>query len=400
MQLCGVDLSGVILEGARLSGANLNGANLSDANLRDVNLSDAEIRGANLVRVNLSESILISAQISDTHLTDAILSRARLGNADLSCAELRSADLSGADLTGTNLSNANLSGVDLNDAILSRANLTGADVRSASLVGTILQDTDLRDADLRGANLRDADLTGANFNNATLGWTALGRLNLAVARSLEQVKHLGPSTLGLDTLAHSGQGIPTEFLRGCGLTPWEILQCRMYDEALTPHEISELQIQIFDKRTHGPLFIAGVFISYSHADSDFVDRIHKRLQASGFPVWLDRHDLLAGDLQKQVARAIRLQDVVVLVLSENSIRSDWVENELEMARNKEKEHNRDVLCPLALDDSWKSKLDHTSSNRALWRTLPKKTVLDFSAWDSDAFDEQFRKLARGLKLNY
>jgi hypothetical protein len=43
-----------------------------------------------------------------------------------------------------------------------------------------------------------------------------------------------------------------------------------------------------------------------------------------------------------------------LTLSEHSLKSDWVEHEVRSARELEKELGRDVLCPVALDDSWKS----------------------------------------------
>ena len=99
--------------------------------------------------------------------------------------------------------------------------------------------------------------------------------------------------------------------------------------------------------------------------------------------------------------AIRLNDVVLLVLSESSLASDWVENELEMARRKEKEQNRDVLCPVALDDHWKVKIKNPKSNDwHLWRTLAEKHVLDFSGWQSDGFEEPFRKLLDGIKRYY
>ena len=63
----------------------------------------------------------------------------------------------------------------------------------------------------------------------------------------------------------------------------------------------------------------------------FVDKIYARLKQEGANVWLDRHDMVAGPMQKQVFQGIRLNDVVLMVLSESSLKSDWVENELDMA---------------------------------------------------------------------
>ena len=78
------------------------------------------------------------------------------------------------------------------------------------------------------------------------------------------------------------------------------------------------------------------------------------------------------------------------------MKSDWVENELEIARKKEKEEERDVLCPVALDDSWKGKVE----GDPLWRQLTKKVVLDFSRWKTKKFGPQFDKLVKGMKIHY
>jgi hypothetical protein len=59
------------------------------------------------------------------------------------------------------------------------------------------------------------------------------------------------------------------------------------------------------------------------------------------------------------------------------------------------------LCPVALDDSWKAKVqDKESDDRHLWRTLTKKNILDFSGWQSGGFEEPFRKLLDGIKRYY
>jgi TIR domain len=119
---------------------------------------------------------------------------------------------------------------------------------------------------------------------------------------------------------------------------------------------------------------------------------------------LDKHDMVAGTIQDQVWRAIQTHHAVILVLSEDSIKSDWVENELDMARRKEKDEGRAVLCPVTLDDAWKAMVNAGDGpghpSRVLWRTLQQKLVMDFSAWKTEAFDEEFGKLVRGLRVNY
>jgi len=365
---------------------DLSRANLSRANLIGANLSRADLREANLIEANLRE-----AKLGRADLREANLREASLGEAKLSRADLRTTNVSGANLREANLREADLLGADL-----SEANLNNADLHCADLRVTKLCSADLRGASLVGANLNFAHLDGADLAGAFCLGTVFAGLDLCQVHGLEQFCHRGPSTVGVDTLARSRGRIPEPFLRGCGFAPWQVLVARLHDPTLMADEINDIVYRIFNERTKGPLMVGGVFISYSHADSGFVDQVYERLDQEGVPVWLDRREAVAGSLQRQVFDAMRLTDVVLLVLSEASVHSDWVEHELEMARQKEKTEQRDVLCPVALDAAWKAKLDDV-----LWRQVKKEYVLDFSAWENpQAFDAQFRKLLKGLKIYY
>ena len=185
------------------------------------------------------------------------------------------------------------------------------------------------------------------------------------------------------------------FLRGCGLSEVDIECAKLHEPALTPLQVCDITHRIAELRMQ-PIAIGGVFISYSHEDATFVDKLYDRLGKENVRVWLDRHDMIAGDMQRQVTRALRLNDVVVIVLSEHSVESAWVEKELEDALKKEKAEKRHVLCPVALDDAWRGKTDDV-----LWRQLFKKSVLDFAKWEDEAnFEAQFARLLKGLKIFY
>jgi len=102
-------------------------------------------------------------------------------------------------------------------------------------------------------------------------------------------------------------------------------------------------------------------------------------------------------MEKQFDRAMRQNPTVVLILSSNSIKSDWVEHEVRLARGLEKETGCDVLCPIALDDSWKS----SPWPKRVMEQIMEYNILDFSAWEDDSqFDGMFRKLIDGLELFY
>ena len=138
-----------------------------------------------------------------------------------------------------------------------------------------------------------------------------------------------------------------------------------------------------------------VFISHSSVDKPFVEKLYRRLDEEGLQPWLDKYDLYSGDLQKQIRPAVESRNVFVIVLSAESVNSDWVEAELDWARQCEKEKGIDKLCPVALDDSWCAKMDDV-----LWRQLKRMLVLDFSSWKTKAFETPFGQLVRGIEANY
>lgn len=183
--------------------------------------------------------------------------------ADLSGANLMSkADLSGANLSGANLSGAYLSGANLRWANLSKANLSRADLSEANLRAAVLPKADLSGADLSEADLFSVFLDGANFERATVGYTIFASVNLSSCSGLDSVKHVGPSTLGVDSIIRSKGRIPEIFLRGVGLPDGWIT----YIPSLVGDDI-----QFFS-----------CFISYSSLDKPFAVQLHDALQSKGY----------------------------------------------------------------------------------------------------------------------
>ncbi len=373
----------------------------------EIDLSIADLGGS-----SLSEAQLGLANLFGANLRDANMSRAYLNDADLNGAYLNRADLADTNLIGAHLSNTDLSGSNLNGANLTGANLIGAllfkaDLRKADLTEAYLMEANLAKANLTGANLSDANLNGANFNesllvecsflSAVVGKTTFGSLDLSKAIDLDTIYHMGPSTIGTDTIAKSQGKIPEVFLQGCGLSDWEIEEVKIYNRDLGNEEINKILYKIYDLRATQALQVSPLFISYSHGDSTFVDKLESQLNKKGIRFWRDIHDMKAGRMEKQIDRAISQNRTVLLVLSENSIKSDWVEHEVRTARGLEKDMGRDVLCPVALDDSWKS----SPWPKRVMEQIMEYNILDFSAWkDDDKFEGMFRKLIDGLELFY
>jgi hypothetical protein len=222
-------------------------------------------------------------------------------------------------------------------------------------------------------------------------------VDLSETKGLENVRHLGPSTIGIDTIAKSKGQIPEVFLQGCGLSDWEIEISKLYKPDLSNEQIQDIQYRMYDLRANRALQISPLFISYSHIDSEFVDKIGACFTEIGTRYWRDIHDMKAGSIEEQVGRAIRQNQIVILVLSEHSTRSKWVKHEVRTAWLVEKDTGSKVLCPIALDDSWRSS---PWPKRIIERIL-KYNIIDFSVWKDDRkFDEMFHRLIDGLELFY
>ncbi len=141
-----------------------------------------------------------------------------------------------------------------------------------------------------------------------------------------------------------------------------------------------------------------LFISYSHADREFVEQLEKRLEAARIRYWRDKHDATAGPLDKIISHAIDSSGTVLLILSDKSINSTWVKFEIDKANSRYFKSDIPVLCPIALDHSWKE--GRWPEN--LMRTLIEFNILDFSSWSKGEAhrDKLFKKLIDGLKLFY
>ena len=275
---------------------------------------------------------------------------------DLSEADLSEADLHLADLSGANLLRANLVEAKLIEANLSGANLSGADLSEADLGGAILSAADLKDSVMK--------------------YTLVVDLDLSVAKWLETVKHVGPSTVGIDTIYRSQGNIPEIFLRGAGVP--ENFIAYMKSLAGTP--------EAFEYYSS--------FISYSTKDQKFADLLHSQLQSKGARVWLATEDLKIGDkFRAKIDEAIRLFDKLLLVLSKDSVKSTWVEAEVEAAFEKERKQGRPVLFPIRLDDA-------VIEADEAWAANIRRTrhIGDFRKWkDHDEYQKAFARLMRDLE---
>lgn len=90
------------------------------------------------------------------------------------------------------------------------------------------------------------------------------------------------------------------------------------------------------------------FISYSRRNTNFAERLARDLSDAGVEVWIDFRQIHAGERWKdEIRRGVERSEVIVIVLSPDSVVSEWVQFEINYGREKNK-----VLLPIMAVDCY------------------------------------------------
>jgi hypothetical protein len=225
-------------------------------------------------------------------------------------------------------------------------------------------------------------LSGANLSGAIFRLTFLSDLDLSMAQGLEDAKHLSHSTIGLDTVYRSQGKIPESFLRGCGVPESFIVYMRSL--------------------TRAPSDLYSCFICHSTEDQDLAERLYADLQARGVRCWLAPHDAQGGrKIHEQFDEAIKAYDKLLVILSDASMKSNWMKTEITNAHAREQEQRQQMLFPISRVafnriKEWRLYDADTGINTA--GEIRKRLIADFSNWKNhDSYQQAFERLVRDLK---
>ncbi len=176
----------------------------------------------------------------------------------------------------------------------------------------------------------------------------------------------------------SGGKIPEVFLRGAGVPDYFITFFIIFMQSLTAEAIK----------------FYSCFIFHSSKDQEFVERLYADLQSKGVRCWYAPEDLKIGEpFLLGIEQGIRLHDKLLLILSENSVNSGWVQQEVLSAMAKEQGKAPWVLFPVRLDDA-------VMDTNVPWANMIRQSrhIGDFTHWkDHDSYRKAFDRLLRDLK---
>jgi uncharacterized protein YjbI with pentapeptide repeats len=342
--------------------------------LSNIHLEKTNLSKANFSNTNLSRSTILNCNMSRTNVSGADISMAYLSRVDFSHSTLTDANFSNSSLTIVEFTSCQLDGVNFKACQFTRADFYGANMRSCDLTGSRARLTIFDTVDMNNLVMERMSVFSSSFNN----------INMSDVIGLENVTHLGPSSVGIDTLILSKGRLPKDFLRGCGVPEDTI--------SYLPYLVTASQsIQFYS-----------CFISYSTKDEDFARRLQSRMRDAGLRVWFAPEDMKGGKkIYEQIESAIQIHDRLLVVLSEASLQSEWVLTEVRRALKAEKKEARRKLFPIRVTDFDRIKeweLIDTDTGKDLAVEIRSYHIPDFSNWkDLDNFENAFNRLLNDLR---
>ncbi|MBD3306762.1 TIR domain-containing protein, partial [candidate division KSB3 bacterium] len=96
-----------------------------------------------------------------------------------------------------------------------------------------------------------------------------------------------------------------------------------------------------------------VFISYSSKDQDFARKLASDLKQYDIETWIDITSIRVGDtLTSRIQQGIEQADYILMILSENSVNSKWVQEEIRAAYAQTRTNAEKILIPIVLEGEY------------------------------------------------
>jgi len=139
-----------------------------------------------------------------------------------------------------------------------------------------------------------------------------------------------------------------------------------------------------------------IFISYSSKDKEFVEILLEKFIDKNIEFWFDEKDIKIGDkIQNEISNGLHSCDKFLLICSKHSLKSWWVDRELDEALQYESRSIGNKLIPINLDDQiFDEKLKFEKKIFLLTRHIG-----DFTDWESTTkFNKSFEKLLAACEI--
>ncbi len=392
-------LNSAILVGANFEGSKFTNCDLSNADISNTRLSNLNIIAGDMKGIRLNKSQIINSIFTKINLNQAKFNGVYIDNSEFKNNDFKQADLSDAILHSTTFM----------DSIFSYSGFYKTKMYSVDMSNCLFQEVDLEESYLEYSNFDRAKLIEVNFRGSVMhhvsfinsdfiksifGNTIMGSVDLSKALNLDGIRHRAPSSIGIDTIISAKGNLPEGFLKGCGLNDLAIEMVTYTKPGLDSEQITDTNYRIHDLYFGSGAIFYSSFISYSGKDEEFARKIHDDLQDNGVRCWFAPEDMKIGDpIRRVIDTQIQLRDKLIIILSKNSIQSEWVGDEVEAAIEEEKINRRLILFPIRIDSA-------VMNSRIDWAAKIKRRrhIGDFTNWQEErSYRRSLNRLLRDLR---
>lgn len=255
------------------------------------------------------------------------------------------------------------------------------DFSEADLSGLRLVGANLSSANFFKANLYKASLSGVNLSNSYFNKTRFEKTVLSGCKGLKDIKVGNKCSFDEETIKKSWP-LPEEFLLKMGFSKESLNSlnenCQKPKQNLFP-----------------------VFLSHAWENKDFAGKLYDALIEKGVQVWYDEKKMKPGDdILDSIDEGISTYDKMILVCSKESLKSWWVEEELDRVFEKERKYRVEqgkklrLLIPITIDDTL------FKSDESRPKSIRKRIVGDFKGWENEEkFEEYLVQLIEALDVD-
>lgn len=342
----------------------------------NINLNDSNLSGSYFLNVNFDQAKIQNCNWGDSEIINCSLQNADLRNTSALFSKFNGSVFCNSNLSEFNSISCDFSGADFENVNLSRAILSASIFWGANLTNAILTDSDLSSVNFTAALLRRT-----NFENAKIAQTLFLKTSLNDAINLDSLFSKERSIIDIDTIIASKSQLSTLIIK-IGI----------------PMKSESHSLKILDDSKPS---LYPVFLSHSSNDKIFATKLYNKLSSEGCQVWYDEHKIKPGDvIHKEIHKGIEQFDKLLLVCSQKSLNSWWVQDEIDKTLAKERalkiKHNKEfnLIVPIKIDDyihSW---------NHQYRSIIEKRSISDFSNWNNEQeFIAKTKELLEGLSVH-
>ena len=310
-----VDISEIDFSGCKIENSIFYNIKLENNNFHNIKISNTvfckvdivnftfnDIYGNNIhfIHSDMNLSVLNNINVHYLKIENCNLLNIKIDNSKLKSSEFnnnifKNGEIDNSDISDSKLKNNKFKKFNITNSNLTNSNLKHNYFERSNIQHSDLSGADFFDSELYNLNLIDSVLNKTNFTNAKL-------LNIKVY--LEEI----------------------------------------YKAKLYPFQLTDGSLMIERKNK------IRIFISYSHQDKKIVDQLAESLSERSINVWVDSKDILPGDsLIRKIKEAIDSSQYVCAILSNSSINSKWVQEELDIAINQQIAIGKVKVVPIIIE---------------------------------------------------